>query len=392
MVGPRRHDLVAGPADRGNEVDRAAESRPVRGQDGWTGCRCRIAEPLLTPRTWWPGRVRRCTSTAAGTASINLFFGRDQDPTGGPAAEPVLRVVAADRPVARRSDTGRGTPAGLEEDDRTLFLAVAGHELRTPVTVVKGYAGMLAGPVGRAGRGWTAGPARPVLTQRADELARLVDRMLGASVGDGTAGWLVRAVPFDPLETLLPGGRDLPAELRRSVRLDAARRLPPASGDPAMLGPVVTELVTNAVRTADPGAAARPAGPPSAAWRSGRGRPADRVHPGLRPGRGHRPDLCRAGVRTVLAGPPGRGQPRAAVGLGLYLVRRLVEQTERMGIVAPARRAAEPWPRCACPGRRGGRVDCAARLQPPPGGARTGWIPHSKRAEPARPGHRLFTS
>ena len=38
----------------------------------------------------------------------------------------------------------------------------------------------------------------------------------GASIGDGTAGWMVRVVAFAPLETLLRAAGDLPAALRRA--------------------------------------------------------------------------------------------------------------------------------------------------------------------------------
>src|SRR6185436_1575175 len=145
------------------------------------------------------------------------FFG-EIDEEVWPATEPLLRVVAAATAQILTVIDVTEDKTSAEEDDRTLFLAVAGHELRTPVTVLKGYASLLSDR-------WDAldeldrRAAARVLTQRADELARLVDRLLGASVGDGTAGWLVRTVPFDPLETLLRAAAQLPAELRRVVRL-----------------------------------------------------------------------------------------------------------------------------------------------------------------------------
>ena len=143
----------------------------------------------------------------------------------------MLRVVAAlaahlydERPSA----PGSAEPEG---DDRMLFLAVAGHELRTPVTVVKGYASMLSDRWEVLDESNRKEAAR-VLTQRADELARLVDRMLGASVGDGTpAGWSApcRSTWCRPL---LRAVEELPAEVRRIVRLELPNSLPPAQRRP----------------------------------------------------------------------------------------------------------------------------------------------------------------
>jgi two-component system phosphate regulon sensor histidine kinase PhoR len=251
--------------------------------------------------------------------ALHLFF---VEPPDRAEVEPVLRVAALLAEHLCRSRESLPVRSAVEEDDRSLFLAVAGHELRTPVTVIKGYASLVAGR-------WDAlseeerRSAVQVLSQRADELAALLDRLVGVSAGDATSV-AVRRIPFDPVAALVRAANDLPAELRRALRVELPNQLPPACGDPDVLGTVVTELVTNAVRAST--------GPAGAAQLSSvdlsAGADADTV-------------FIRVSDRGVGIDPAhtdraferfwrGRadGDGRGGVGLGLYLVRRLVERQE----------------------------------------------------------------
>jgi signal transduction histidine kinase len=298
-------------------IDPPESARPWSGRVD--GLPVQIAEPLLSrgvvALAGYPVHVAQ-----RPVGSIHLFFGEIEEDKW-PATEPVLRVVAAATSHILTAIDMRPGKVVVEEDDRTLFLAVAGHELRTPVTVLKGYASLLSDR-------WDAldeldrRAAARVLTQRADELARLVDRLLGASVGDGTAGWLVRTVPFDPLETLLRAAGDLPVELRRSVRLELPNSLPPASGDPAVLSSVVTELVTNAVRASQsaPGEAL----PSTVELLAGADAHTVFIRVSDR-GEGIDPTNAERAFERFWRARRG-GDSRGGVGLGLYLVRRLVER------------------------------------------------------------------
>jgi signal transduction histidine kinase len=233
-----------------------------------------------------------------------------------------LRVVAG---FAEGVYTGREAApirATGEEDDRSLFLAVAGHELRTPVTVVKGYARLLADR-------WEVldddqrNSATRALTQRADELARLVDRLLAVSGGDSSVGGLVRTVPFDLLGALVDAVSAMPEELRRLVRVAVPNSLPPAAGDPEVVGIVVNELVTNAVRATDAAAVQQVAGPGSPVTVDvTAGADAETVYVRvLDRGVGIDPAQAERAFERFW-----RGTGSAGVGLGLYLVRRLVER------------------------------------------------------------------
>jgi signal transduction histidine kinase len=297
------------------------------------------------PGMWWhdtrslPGRIgellpRRGMTGCVGHAvrldgpsygSVNLFFS-DIDPLSWVLLESPMRVTSV--AVAQLYAPPPATvPIGPDEDDRTLFLAVAGHELRTPVTVVKGFAGMLADRWDALSDGNRRGGIQ-VIAQRADQLARLVDRMLGASVGDGAAGRLVRVVPFDSLEAIGQAVRVLPVDLRNAVQLDLPVRLPPAYGDPAMVGPILAELVNNAVRhTPVPGAGtgAAPLVPPPAAVEIMAGSDPQTVY--LRVcdrGVGIDPAYVERAFERFWRAPDS--DPRTGVGLGLYLVRRMVER------------------------------------------------------------------
>lgn len=281
-----------------------------------------LAEPLLV-RGVLAIAVHPVLTAKAPVGAVHLFFGGVDEQVWAEAA-PALAAVAGAAARIYADPEASSTPLVAEDDDRTLFLAVAGHELRTPVTVVKGYASMLADRWESLDETNRRDGVR-VLAQRADELARLVDRMLGASVGDGATGLLVRTVAFDPLEALLRAARDLPVDLRRSLRLELPDSLPLACGDPSMLDSIIAELVTNAVRcTPAPSAPMYLGRTPTVEIQAGadahtvfirvcdRGVGIDPTH------------VERAFERFWRARRDG--DARTGVGLGLYLVRRLVER------------------------------------------------------------------
>jgi signal transduction histidine kinase len=233
----------------------------------------------------------------------------------------VINVVAS--AIAHLYVDRAGLPAAPAggDDDRDLFLAVAGHELRTPVTVIKGYAGTL---VDR----WEAldeharREAIGVVAQRADELARLVDRMLSATGGASARQWLTRSVPYSLVDALRRADVELPAHLRPTLRWDLPEGLPPAYGDPSALTKVLGELVTNAHRHGgvDPDGVAVPIDITAGAdERSVYFRVCD-SGPGIDP-----QNVERAFERFWQAGP-GDDVGSNGVGLGLFLVRKIVER------------------------------------------------------------------
>jgi signal transduction histidine kinase len=249
--------------------------------------------------------------------ALHLFFG-GLDRAELPQISHVLRVAAA---CAEQISTGR-EPASVrsagEDEDRSLFLAAAGHELRTPTTVLKGYARLLSDrwdTMTEADRR----AAACVLADHSDELARLVERLLDTSVGDTSSDIFVHNVPFNMVDALLATARELPMEMRRYVRVELPNWLPPAKGDPNVLRTVVTELVTNAVRAS---------GSDGSTVELSAGADADTVFLRVADrGSGIDPAQVEQAFERFWRAST-RGGNGSGIGLGLYLVRRLVERQD----------------------------------------------------------------
>jgi two-component system phosphate regulon sensor histidine kinase PhoR len=201
-------------------------------------------------------------------------------------------------------------------DNRDLFIALTGHELRTPVTVIRGYTDTLV-------EHWDSldEEARRegvfVVGQRARELARLVDRLLNAVSDDGSPAAETAFVPFDVVDALHSAVDELSSDLRRAVKVTLPGELPKATGDRASLATVLTELSTNACKYSPnwveveltAGADAQ------TVWF----RVADR-------GIGIRPEHVEKAFERFWQSDIGDQRTFGGVGLGLYLVRRIVER------------------------------------------------------------------
>lgn len=154
-----------------------------------------------------------------------------------------------------------------------------------------------------------------MIGQRANELARLLDRLLSSAAeawpGDGPPA------PFDLAETLRIAVADLPADLRRRATLQLPRDLPRAVGHRQNLGTVLTELVTNAAKYSPPGSTIEISAGADA--RTVCFRVSDR-------GIGVRPEHVERAFDRFWQGDSGDRRRYPGTGLGLYLVRRIVEQ------------------------------------------------------------------
>ena len=200
------------------------------------------------------------------------------------------------------------------DHERDLFVAVTSHELRTPVTVIKGYADTLTDHWESLSDNDRRQAAR-IIGQRANELARLVDRLLSAATENRPGG--EPAAPFDLVDALRAAVTELPADVRHRIVLDLPADLPKVLGDRHRLATVLTELSTNAGKYSLPDTPIEVSA--SADERTVSFRVADR-------GIGIRPEHVERAFDRFWQGESGDRRRYPGAGLGLYLVRQIVEQ------------------------------------------------------------------
>lgn len=206
------------------------------------------------------------------------------------------------------------TEARRWEQSRELFVALTSHELRTPVTVIKGYADTLIGRWDVLDEASRREAAR-VLGLRAAELARLLDRLLTAVGEPGVPPVVER---FNLADAIGAAIAEMPAELRKRVRYRTPTDLPIVFGEPASIASIVSELVTNAGKYAPPDSGDIEVDGVCDARTVGI-RVSDR-------GIGVRPEHVESAFERFWQADTGDHRRYGGVGLGLYLVRRIVER------------------------------------------------------------------
>jgi PAS domain S-box-containing protein len=133
------------------------------------------------------------------------------------------------------------------ENLREAFLSMLGHELQTPLSIIKGYASTLA----RSDSNWnkeTLQQGLQVIEEESDRLSRVVNKLLLASrISTGTA-----ALKKEPIE--------LPALARKVVRrlqpmthihnfeVDFEPDFPSVLADPELVEEVLANLVENGIK------------------------------------------------------------------------------------------------------------------------------------------------
>jgi PAS domain S-box-containing protein len=205
------------------------------------------------------------------------------------------------------------TAAKELEEAKDLFLATTSHELRTPITVVQGFASTLVTRWDQLSDGDRRAAVRTI-AERAGSLGRLVEQLLlGARAGadqlpvnneafDLSALLRATVVSFGPLSD------------KHEVLADVPADLPPAHGDSMATDIIVGQLLENAFKYSPSGGAvtvrARVVGPMIEVEVADDGI-------GIAAG-----DHERIFERFV-QGETGDRRRFGGVGIGLYIVRRL---------------------------------------------------------------------
>jgi signal transduction histidine kinase len=157
--------------------------------------------------------------------------------------------IALDR--VRLFQHEREARLALERADevKTNFIALASHELRTPVTTIHGLATTL-NRVGAQLSEEQRAELRSALERQSERMAQLVEQLLDLSRLDAQA-IEIRPERFNVRERLEEIVAASAADRVDDVEIDAPRDLE-ASADPAALERIVSNLVTNALRYGTP--------------------------------------------------------------------------------------------------------------------------------------------
>jgi signal transduction histidine kinase len=156
-----------------------------------------------------------------------------------------------ERMVSQRTEELNDAYRTLEklDNNKTTFINVAAHELRTPITIMKGYLGMLRGNPGIQTDEMLTQAVDGVL-KGTDRLHQIVNSMLDVARIDSQ----VLKPSFEPTEltnilkfTQSEYRKDL-AERNITLRIDVAKNLPLLFADPQLLQKAIDNVVVNAIK------------------------------------------------------------------------------------------------------------------------------------------------
>ena len=220
------------------------------------------------------------------------------------------------------------TAAKELEEAKDLFLATTSHELRTPITVVQGFASTLASRWDKLTDGERRAAVQTI-ADRAGSLGRLVEQLLLGSRA-GAEQLTVTNGPFD-LGALLHGTAMAfrPLSEAHTLATDIPDGLPPAHGDPMATDIIVGQLLENAFKYSPGGGTVTVAARLASGWIEVT---VQDEGIGIAPG-----DHERIFERFV-QGETGDRRRFGGIGLGLYIVRQLARA--QGGEVAAASRPA----------------------------------------------------
>jgi PAS domain S-box-containing protein len=145
------------------------------------------------------------------------------------------------------------------EELKSTFISIISHELKTPVALIKGYAGTLR----REDARWDAATMRAsaaVIEEEADRLTQLIDNLLDASrLQAGGLKLNVGDVALDQMAQRLVDKFRTQTD-QHTLRADFPAGFPIIQGDAARLEQVLSNLIGNAIKYSPKGGAVRVTG------------------------------------------------------------------------------------------------------------------------------------
>ncbi|MEO3810402.1 PAS domain S-box protein [Sphaerisporangium sp. B11E5] len=199
------------------------------------------------------------------------------------------------------------------EEAKDLFLATTSHELRTPITVVQGFASTLDARWDKMSDVERRSAVRTI-AERSRSLGRLMDHLLlGARAG--AKELKVRVESFDLGERVRAATLGMPAlSDKHRVEVDIPPGLPPVDGDTLATDILLGQLLENAFKYSPDGGLIR-----VAVWQDG-----DRVVLTVEDeGVGIAPDDRDRVFERFVQADSGDRRRFGGVGLGLYIARSL---------------------------------------------------------------------
>lgn len=161
-------------------------------------------------------------------------------------------VIAEGRSVGRVCVLSDITQFRKLDTLKSEFVATVSHDLRSPLTLIRGYASMLQ-MVGELNEQQT-GHVRKILTG-IENMSRLVNNLLDLSRIEAGIGLRVEVLPVQDLVERVLGGLHLQAAQKRiKVQVEIAKSMNPAlEADHALLQQALHNLVENAIKYTDAG-------------------------------------------------------------------------------------------------------------------------------------------
>jgi PAS domain S-box-containing protein len=159
--------------------------------------------------------------------------------------ERLVNVIANVRDMTRLREA---------DDIKNTFISVISHELKTPVALIKGYAGTLR----REDARWdlkTMRDSAAIIEEEADRLTQLIDNLLDASrLQAGALKLNLSDVALDQLARHIVEKYSVETE-QHPITLEFPRNFPTVPADAVRLEQVLSNLINNAIKYSPAGTA-----------------------------------------------------------------------------------------------------------------------------------------